>query len=315
MDAGHFDHHIRSLSESGTRRRVLHILAVLPAVGGLSALIAGDETASARHRPAGGQHQSIAAEKHKKHKKKCARAGQPTNKKHKQCCQGLVKGPDGVCKVPVSNCDVCASGCRYATIQAAVGDPAGPGTIRICPGRYREKNVGIGKSVTLIGAGQGNNPAVDTILDATGLEDIAINIGSVYTVGLQRMRITGGGGTSTPDGGGIFNGGSMLTVTDCTITGNRAANGGGIFHLANTLTLIGTTVTSNNADHGGGIFNAATLVLGTGSHVGPSNSADEGGGIYNLGSVTCSGGTVSGNTTGNCVDFPPGGGCGTCPAA
>lgn len=318
MDASHFDRHIQRLGEPGTRRRVLQMLALLPVVGELNALASGIDTAVARRRAQeSGQPQAIRVEKHKKRKKRCAKAGQPTNQKHKTCCKGLVKGPDGRCTAPVSSCDVCASGCRYATIQAAIGDPAGPRTIRICPGRYRE-NVSTGKSVTLVGAGQGNNPAVDTIVDATGTNDIAVNISTGITVALQNLRITGGGPTA--DGGGIFNGGALLTVTNCTITGNRATNGGGIFHLDHKLTLSGCTITGNNADQGGGIFNGPeTVVELLNGTVISGNTATQpvptGGGILNEGSVSCPGGTVGGNTPDNCVDFVPGSGCESCPAA
>lgn len=295
MDVHHFDALTRYLRSIGSRRRVLRLLTAVSIIGGLSAR----ESQVTDAKP----------------KSKCAKAGQPTNRKHRRCCRGLVKGSDGRCVKRGGGYDVCARGCRYATVQAAIGDAKGPSTIHICPGRYKE-NLGIGKNVTLIGAGQGNNSAVDTILDATGTNASAVGISTDLTVGLRGLRIIGGGGTTTPDGGGIFNGGATLTLTDCTIIGNRAGNGGGIFHLDHTLTLRGCTVTDNTAGHGGGIFNAASLQVEDGATIGPNNHADEmGGGIWNLGTVACSGGSaVSGNSPDDCVDDGPGSGCGACPA-
>jgi hypothetical protein len=55
-------------------------------------------------------------------------------------------------------------------------------------------------------------------------------------------------------GGGILNNGWSLTVTGCTLSGNRAATGGGIRNGAGNLFITDTTVAGNSAEgNGGGI--------------------------------------------------------------
>ena len=78
------------------------------------------------------------------------------------------------------------------------------------------------------------------------------------------------------DGGGIRNFG-RLTVSGCTVTGNRSSwDGGGIANeFGGTLAIIGSTVSQNNNLYPGG-------------YVG-------GGGVYNDGAMTLSGSTVTQN--------------------
>jgi hypothetical protein len=239
----------------------------------------------------------------KKHKKKrhkgnddptCGKAGSPPVSG--RCCAGAVP-VSGVCQA----CDVCASGCEFATVQAAI-DAAAPGaTIAICPGRYRE-DLAVNGVVTLVGAGDGAG-AGDTIIQGTGQNSV-VTIGEEF-VTLERLRLTGGGGgiynrgttrvigctvsgnVADGDGGGIYHRAGALTLTDCVISGNQAgARGGGISidsPPAATLEMIGCTVSGNVAvEAGGGIFNRGTLRL-TASEV-SGNEADTGGGVFNNGS-------------------------------
>ena len=104
--------------------------------------------------------------------------------------------------------------------------------------------------MTLIGAGQGNDPASNTILQGTGDHSVVrIGTGTVSTVIFQNLRITGGGGGP---GGGIQNGdGHILALVDCTITGNNISGpsgaGGGIFTgTGSRLSLTGCTITRDS---------------------------------------------------------------------
>lgn len=68
--------------------------------------------------------------------------------------------------------------------------------------------------------------------------------------------------TATMQGGAVNNGG-VLSISNSTITDNRAASGGGIFN-SGTLTLANTVICSNtstNADFGADIFTLGTLAL------------------------------------------------------
>src|SRR5215216_3153907 len=62
------------------------------------------------------------AKKSKKHRKKCAKAGQSPNKKRKRCCPELARDETDRCAAPSPAsppslvpppCDVCGSGCPF----------------------------------------------------------------------------------------------------------------------------------------------------------------------------------------------------------
>jgi hypothetical protein len=109
--------------------------------------------------------------------------------------------------------------------------------------------------------------------------------------------ITAEGGGAFQYGGGIYNGHSILTVSNCTVAGNGAGSGGGIANDgspggAATLTIFGSTIYSNSAfsGFGGGILNYGfeghaelTLVNTT---VSGNSSSGSGGAIANVGTLT-----------------------------
>jgi hypothetical protein len=102
MDASRFDRLVASLVRPGSRRGLLGFLAALSLAAPVGALL-GEESAATKGRQGtqrrhGALRQPISAVK-KKRKKKCAHAGQPTSKKHKRCCTGLVK-TGNICTQP-----------------------------------------------------------------------------------------------------------------------------------------------------------------------------------------------------------------------
>ena len=138
--------------------------------------------------------------------------------------------------------------------------------------------------VSLVGAGEGSDPATATLLDATGTGGRVLTIfGGVGLVVLQRLRVTG---ANTPIGAaGILHAGTTLRMTECTVAGNTATrqrwrrphcqrqqhpgddalhgageprdggggSGGGIVTLG-TTTLTDCLIENNSADDiGGGI--------------------------------------------------------------
>ena len=218
-----------------------------------------------------------------------------------------------------ADCDVCPpeQPCPFHSIREAVAAASPGDTLRLCPGTYREDAAGephmlvLANDLSLIGAGAGT-----TILDGEGIVDrTVIAVSPNAMVELEGLTITGGN-AGTSQGGGITNAGD-LTLTDCLITGNRAAEGGGIvttgalrlvtsrvrenrstegggiFHDGQDgpdiqVTLVDSKVTNNTADNrGGGIrLNGGTLVLKGTSRV-ARNTAEDGGGIYAVeGNVT-----------------------------
>lgn len=96
------------------------------------------------------------------------------------------------------------------------------------------------------------------------------------------------------NGGGIYNQGST-TLSNSTVSDNKATYGGGIFNK-NTLTVINTTVTGNIANGGGGGINNApygnaTVISSTVAE----NMGPWGGGINNFGTMHIANSTISGN--------------------
>ena len=198
------------------------------------------------------------------------------------------------------------------------------GTVYVCPGRYvGTYNPGSG---SIIGAGDGDDPATSTILDANRNGRV-MRIESGRTVSLHGLRLTGGFDDSvTASGGGVMNDGG-LTMTDCTITGNEtpigtggglitygpltltrcqvtentAFYGGGIYAVSGTITLVRSVVSQNKSTNlGGGIaVYGGTLHVNDGSSV-TDNTAADGGGIYRAGgTVTLNDAQVTDNEPNN----------------
>lgn len=153
-----------------------------------------------------------------------------------------------------------------------------------------------------------NTEATRLTLDGAGHTLDAAGVGTALTVlanttaTVQNLTITGGSGSSGPDGlsgGGIFNRGE-LTVIDSTITGNSGATGAGIYTLPNqsataSLTLSGVTLSENEASYmGGGLaatgFGGKVDIEITDSVISDNSAISYGGGVAATGH---SGSTVS----------------------
>jgi hypothetical protein len=133
-------------------------------------------------------------------------------------------------------------------------------------------------------------------------------------VTISGLTITGG---KAAPGGGIFTGGTPLTVANTVITGNTATgastdprSGGGIRSVGANLTLLSSTVSGNTATgpgsppQGGGVyFNAGTLTIQNSTVSG--NTADQSGGILVMDPAP---GSVIQNSTfsGNHADYGAG---------
>jgi parallel beta-helix repeat protein len=104
-----------------------------------------------------------------------------------------------------------------------------------------------------------------------------------------------------PVGGGLYNDGGNLSLTDCTITGNLGANsGGGVATSgAATTNLTDSTVSGNRANVGGGVacLNGGRATL-SGVTVTANYAGSAGGGLYDTGtaSLTLTNCTISSNT-------------------
>jgi hypothetical protein len=287
MDGEHFDHLVSTLVSSGTRRRLLRFSA-LPLVAGLAAFLIDDSESAAKNK------------KKKRNKKKncpskeevCAgKCGTVTYK-----CRGKKKTADcGACR-----CDVCANGCDFTSVQAAI-DAADPGaTIRLCLGTYAE-DIEIDKDLTIVGTEPLEGVFGGTFLQGTGKNRVVVVRRG--TVRLESLWITGGNGgvsnegtltlhrcavlenTTSGDGGGIFND-ATLEMTDCTVNWNTANNLGGGIYNDGLLKLTDCTVRGNEAAHqGGAIGNEGNLTM-QGCTVSENEVGIAGGGIINKGPLT-----------------------------
>jgi hypothetical protein len=155
----------------------------------------------------------------------------------------------GSCQACNVTCTGSAAACGTA-LQTALSGSAP--TLFVCPGTYRG-GFSIARTVTVIGAGEGADPASNTVLDGNETQRV-LNITS-GTVGLQQLHITGGdaGPSSTDGGGGIKNNGATLTVQACTVAGNVGIAGGGVRQIDGTLAMTRCTVRDNEASFAGGL--------------------------------------------------------------
>jgi hypothetical protein len=194
------------------------------------------------------------------------------------------------------------------TIQAAVGKAASGDTINIAAGIYHENVDIVAKNLTLIGASPGT-----TIIDGGGIS-ITSNVnasrltvrngGGVFieTTGIVQLSDL----IISNNSRGIFNFGS-LTVTGTTIDGNDGAVnvGGGLWNRPGAqATLTNVTISHNKARFdGGGVMNSGTLIMSNAivssnvvSETTSPGAEGEGGGIYNDGTLTMTNAFVSNNS-------------------
>jgi hypothetical protein len=195
------------------------------------------------------------------------------------CLTGLVLLPASA--TASQTLTVCASGCGYTSIQAAIqaAPKSANTTITIGAGTYNENVNTLGKNLSLVGAGEGQ-----TVIQAPPTGGTVVTIPS-GTVTIGDMLLEDG---NAEDGGGMNNAGT-LTVRSSSIVSNTAFEGGGIYNTG-TLTMINgaqaIAMGRNNAkDDGGGIFNTGTLSLGGGrliADIGSNIAGNHGGGIFNF---------------------------------
>lgn len=184
---------------------------------------------------------------------------------------------------------------------------ATPQTIVMTGSEFALSNSG---SITISGPGA-------TLLTIDGNNATRVMIVSPGTTAfIDGVTITRGNGVSPTNsgrGGGLYNLGGNLVLTNSIITGNNAANGGGINNVANGTVLANLTIRnciiSNNTSTGtgGGLqnFSTSTILIENTTFIGNvSNGTSGGGGMGVNGFVTISNSTFVGNSATN----GPGGG-------
>jgi hypothetical protein len=206
-----------------------------------------------------------------------------------------------------STADSGAGSLRDALTSAADGDTIDAtgvsGTILLTSGELLVAN-----SVNILGSGPAN-----LSVDGNAASRV-FHIAPSNIVAIAGLTITNGapvGATlEAGSGGGIYDGGVLLTVRDCLLSGNVAASGsgGGIYNSGGSLTVANCVLNGNVAhSFGGGISGGGTFTV-TDSTL-SYNRAGEGGGIYSGVGLVLSNSTLRGNyARGNSSSAPSGGG-------
>lgn len=241
-----------------------------------------------------------------------------------QCCSGSCIDTNtqrthcGSCGHTCGSNQLCVDGeCHDCTVTCPGGTCDGTalqnalsagGIVYACPGRYGGRFDVNAVNMTLIGAGNGNDPLFDTILDGQAIGRTLLMRGAKAE--LRRVRITGG--QVNDFGGGLLNICDFLTLRACTISGNTSLRdqiltrgvGGGIFNGGGRrLVMTNCTVTDNSSvnttsgnAYGGGIYNDGDLELAA-CQIESNRANTDGGGLYNgVGVASLTDCTVTDNT-------------------
>ena len=179
-------------------------------------------------------------------------------------------------------------------LALADSDPATADTIEFAPEVQGGRIVLAGSELTVnsdvtIDGGSG------VTLDADEKSRVLLVQGDETGVTLAHLTFTGG--RTAGFGGGISASGFYASVTldDVTVTGNRSAGGGGV--RSYFVTLTNSTVSDNRAIGGGGGGISGSYVFLSDSTVSGNRATESGGGIFGDRGVGLDNSTVSGNST------------------
>jgi hypothetical protein len=119
----------------------------------------------------------------------------------------------------------------------------------------------------------------DKLTISAGNSSRVFEVAARYQVALSGLTIANGNGNGSEFGGAIYNTGT-LTVSGCTLSGNRAVWGGAIMNQeSSTLTVSGCTFSGNQAGGGGGIFTYGNATISNSTFSGNSSDPGHGGAI------------------------------------
>jgi uncharacterized repeat protein (TIGR01451 family) len=140
-------------------------------------------------------------------------------------------------------------------------------------------------------------PAARVIVSGGGTSRV-LQADSGVVAALSGLTISGG--STTGDGGGLYNDGGTVTLTGITVSGNSASGrGGGMFNTKRgTTTIINCSISGNSATKGGGgLYNDGGTAQLTNTTL-SKNSAAAGGGMANSrrGTTTIINCSISGNS-------------------
>ena len=131
---------------------------------------------------------------------------------------------------------VCATGCDYTSISAAVAGASSGDTIRLLDAIHTEANIDIDKALTIQGQGMVNTTVQAAWTPGTG-------IGSVFTIN----------GHASPFLDNLKPG--AATIQDMTIRHGSAGLGGALYSFYGSFTLNRVRLLHNASSRGGAIWN------------------------------------------------------------
>lgn len=131
------------------------------------------------------------------------------------------------------------------TIQLGIDAASIGDTVEVAAGIYNE-NIIMKGGVVLQGAGPGGNPSIHSIID--GGDSGPVVTASNLNPGAKLAGFTIQNGNADIYGGGMYISDSILTISDCLFTQNRASLGGAIHSYESFLTIDNSTFSQNNAD-------------------------------------------------------------------
>ena len=144
-------------------------------------------------------------------------------------------------------------------------------------------------------------PAAGVTVSGGGLSRV-FQVDANVTASVSGLTITSGNAGPASDGGGLYNIGGSVRMTNCTVSGNYAGvDGGGLSNDTGTMVLANVVISGNTAGSGGGGMatrNGTTTV--TNATISGNTAGTAGGGVIaqGAGSVTLTNCTVSGNNSG-----------------
>jgi hypothetical protein len=143
---------------------------------------------------------------------------------------------------------VCARGCDFTTIQAAIDSERVPNgaILEVADSIHTEAGIMVTRDVTIRGRG-----AQATIVQAhetlDGSPERVFYVPEGVTAVIESLTIRHGRPSDEAEhGGGVENYGD-LTLRDCIVTENSARGGGGVSSRTGTLTVIACTISGNVA--------------------------------------------------------------------